>query len=144
VRGANFRISRDVVCTTKQSLPDIWLSVFQEKIRPELITIMQNCLASGGHHQSPKLGMPSELYDNILLQINDLKQSLDNSQTAQFRLEACLRSEGAIARPTGLAESPEKLEHASIGRHRAEISRNAHSVAVEAHEEITREPLQEV
>ncbi|KAH7146268.1 hypothetical protein EDB81DRAFT_934174 [Dactylonectria macrodidyma] len=68
------RLTLDVVYSTQQSLPGTLHLFFQETIRPEIIKILQNTLASGGYNQIPNPGMSSELYQSLLLRINDLKQ----------------------------------------------------------------------
>lgn len=108
---------------------------------PEIITILQNTLASGCYHQSPNPGMSSELYQSLLLRINDLKQIVDNSKATQLRLESCLSSEGPIARHAKLTQSLEQPEPAFTDGQRAEISRSSHHVVAEAHGEKVRESL---
>lgn len=143
-RGANLCVPRDVVYTTQQSLPGTLHLFFQETIRPEIIKILQNTLASGGYNQIPNPGMSSELYQSLLLRINDLKQIVDNSKATQIRLESCLSSEGLIARYAKLTQSLEEPEPAFTDGQRTEISRRSHHAVTEAHGEKVREPLSEV
>ncbi|KAJ3536342.1 hypothetical protein NM208_g6767 [Fusarium decemcellulare] len=110
------RLTLDVVYATKQSMPDIWLAVFHETIRPELVTMLQDALPGGDTNSNPNVDMASDLYDNLLSQISDLKQIADDSKAMQLRLEACLSDKRLVN--AQLDQSPKQNESASPGSHK--------------------------
>ncbi|KAI8627693.1 hypothetical protein F5Y19DRAFT_440812 [Xylariaceae sp. FL1651] len=138
------RMILDVVYATQQNLPNIWCSVFQQTIRPELITILQSVVADRGCPQSSDPGVPLELYRSLLKCVDELKQTMTDNKTIQLQLETFLNSQGCIGRQIKPAKSAYQLKQVAGNPQKPETCRNSFSVAEETHKERVRESLQEV
>ncbi|UPK93361.1 hypothetical protein LCI18_004296 [Fusarium solani-melongenae] len=135
------RLTLDVVLTTKQSMPDIWISVFHETIRPELITILQNALHGGGSNPGPNVSMAPDIYDNLVSRISDLKQTVDDSKAMQLRLEAYLSDKRPV--DTKLAQPWEQHGRDSVSRESAKIYESS-DLVIAPPREMNTESLREV
>lgn len=72
--GANVTIARDIVSATQLTLPDVFVSVFRERIQPELILILREIADAQQQQRSTEVNFSHELYSDLLSQIEDLKR----------------------------------------------------------------------
>jgi len=127
--------SRDVVYKTQHSLPDVFLSVFQERIRPDLVADLQNMLDSREYRHNHCLDASAESFAKLQSQIHDLKQIVVDSRAEQRRLE--VRFNSVLTRsPRALIAVPSGSElDSAAGPERALISMHApHQVVLNEQE----------
>jgi hypothetical protein len=82
------------VLAAQQSLPEVYRTALQQTLRPELMACLNETLTSmgtGTQNQIPEIS--PELSKDLILSIQGLKLSLEDSRATQQRLEACLRGE---------------------------------------------------
>ncbi|RYP56831.1 hypothetical protein DL771_011606 [Monosporascus sp. 5C6A] len=138
------RLTLHVVVTTQQTLPDVFRAVFQETIRPDLVTVLSSTVSREGSPQTCTADKWPQLYENLVCHMVELTRSIDGSKATQQRLEACLRAEAPLGNQARRIESPEPVKQSHISELTAPIAQISAPYAVAASEQMVQESLKEV
>lgn len=147
-------VSRDVVWTTQQQLPDNLRASFQETIRPELINILQEHLPS----QNPTLleirqeiqnardvvsmSKLLALHEELSSNINVIKQQVNSSKITQKCKGSCLRGDSPKHRHH--QQLPSIVDAQSVLTNPGNSDQKTTQTASSAAHDRTRESLKEV
>ncbi|KAM7206137.1 hypothetical protein V8F20_002919 [Naviculisporaceae sp. PSN 640] len=95
------RLTLDIVSRTQLTLPDVFFSVFQERIRPELIATLREIMDAQQRqsHRRPEINISYELYADLVAQIEDLKRVTASLRDSQLQFERLLRFDGRLSAP---------------------------------------------
>ncbi|KAI0451866.1 hypothetical protein F5B21DRAFT_485364 [Xylaria acuta] len=147
------RLTLDMVWTTQQKLPDTLRATFQETLRPELITVLQECLPplnlmlleNYQEAQSISRGAQDsrfpELYEGLSSDVEEIKRRIGNPKITKQRIESCLQGDATKTRQKVLsgAEDPKLDLNGDFGRIDQSSNRTRRTSAT-----ISQESLQEV
>ncbi|KAI0469254.1 hypothetical protein F4859DRAFT_516194 [Xylaria cf. heliscus] len=99
------RLTLDLVWTAQQQLPDTMRAAFQDTLRPELMTILQDCLSPLNSTLLPNYqgaqNMSREaqgsrlvaLYEELSSSVEEIKQQINNPKITTQLIESCLRGD---------------------------------------------------
>jgi len=110
--------ARDLVWTAQQQLPDTLRNVFQERIRPELIGILRDCLPPSLSDdriiiRDEVIAKLSEHHNLISLDLEEIKRQVTNPKIIQQHIQTSLeRGHDIIQRNghPGLLDSTTRLD----------------------------------
>jgi hypothetical protein len=92
--------NRDAVRATEKKLPDALRDVFQQTLRPDLITILQQTLQplnstilENQQNQALLANKFTNHHEDLTAIIRELKEDIKSSHMTQKRIESCLASQ---------------------------------------------------